>query len=256
MKYMEKISYLILAAGTGSRLMPHTSDKPKCMVEIDGKPLIERQLAILNEFPHNQKIIVGGYKGDMLKKYGALYFDNPDYENSNMVWSLKKAISVFEKGLIISYGDIVFSKAILRNLLDSDEEISVVVDLGWQEYWQERQENYLSDAESLIMLDDSIIDIGRKNVSLDNIQAQYIGLMKFQNKGLEVLKKYLSDENSLINGKHIRDAYMTDLLQQMIFDGYKLKPILTNGNWIEVDNETDLLLDENIARVRNIENQN
>ena len=97
MKYMEKISFLILAAGTGSRLMPHTSNKPKCMVEIDGKPLIERQLAILNEFPHDLKIIVGGYKGEMLKKYGTLYFDNPDYENSNMVWSLKKAISAFEK---------------------------------------------------------------------------------------------------------------------------------------------------------------
>ena len=253
---MEKNSFLILAAGTGSRLMPHTLDKPKCMVEIDGKPLIERQLAVLNQFTHEQKIIVVGYKGEILKNLGALYFDNPDYENSNMVWSLKKAISVFEKGLIISYGDIVFSKDILRNLLDSDEDISVVVDLGWQEYWQKRQENFLTDAESLLMTDDSIKDIGRKNVSLEDIQAQYIGLMKFQNKGVDVLKQYLNQENSLINGKHIRDAYMTDLLQQMIFDGYKLKPILINGDWIEVDNETDLLLEENITRVRSIEEQN
>ncbi len=253
---MKKNSFLILAAGTGSRLMPHTTDKPKCMVEIDGKPLLVRQLNILDKFPHEQKIIVGGYKGEMIKDYGTLYFDNPDYENSNMVWSLKKAISSFEKVLIVSYGDIVFSKDIFRTLLESDEDISVVVDLGWQDYWQERHENYLSDAESLKMTKGFITDIGRKNVSLEDIEAQYIGLMKFQNQGIDTLKQYLNQDNSLINGKHIRDAYMTDLLQQMISDGFKIKPVLINGNWIEVDNETDLLLNENITRARNIEEQN
>ncbi len=252
---MKKSSFLILAAGTGSRLMPHTSNKPKCMVEIDGRPLLLRQLSILDEFPHEQKIIVGGYKGEMIMDYGTLYFDNPDYKNSNMVWSLKKAMSSFENVLIVSYGDIVFSRDIFGTLLESDEDISVVVDLDWQDYWQARHENYLSDAESLKITEGFITDIGRKNVSLGDIEAQYIGLMKFQNKGIDILKQYLSNDNSLINGKHIRDAYMTDLFQQMISDGFKIKPVLINGNWIEIDNETDLQLNENIIRARNIEEQ-
>ena len=59
---------IILAAGEGKRLRPYTNNKPKCMVEIEGKSLIDRQINVLNKNGIDDIIIIGGYKSEMLKE--------------------------------------------------------------------------------------------------------------------------------------------------------------------------------------------
>ena len=72
---------MILAAGEGSRLYPYTKEKPKCMVEIDGVSLIDRQLEVLKSEGIDDIVIIGGYKSEMLKrgdiklKVNARYFE-------------------------------------------------------------------------------------------------------------------------------------------------------------------------------------
>ena len=66
-----KPKVILLVAGEGKRLHPYTLDRPKCMVEVDGISLIDRQLSILRAEGLNNIIMIGGYKSEMLNGKGA-----------------------------------------------------------------------------------------------------------------------------------------------------------------------------------------
>lgn len=116
-----------------------TDDKPKCMVEVNGKSIIERQLSVMYNCGIREEdiTIVAGYKGEalqrLLKNTGINIIINADYENTNMVCSLMCAREIMEGGddILISYGDIIYSEEVLRTILASEEEASVIVDDGW-----------------------------------------------------------------------------------------------------------------------------
>ena len=72
---------IILAAGLGTRLRPLTNDRPKCMVEVCGTPMVERQIQFLHEVGISDIILVSGYKAESLEylkdKYGVDIVINP-----------------------------------------------------------------------------------------------------------------------------------------------------------------------------------
>jgi L-glutamine-phosphate cytidylyltransferase len=254
----KKIKVILLVAGEGKRLRPHTLDRPKCMVEIDGVSLIDRQLAVLNSEGLDNIVMIGGYKSDMLKRKGITLKVNPRYYETNMVWTLFSAEEELEGEVIISYGDIVYSKKILQALLNSKDDIAATIDKNWENYWRARNEDPLDDAETLKLLKDGTIsEIGQKPKALSEIQGQYMGLMKFSSKGLrqmkEVFHKALRDE-SVLKGS-VENAYMTDILQALINSNQLISAVLVHDEWVEVDTASDLELKETIRRVKNIENQ-
>ena len=130
---------IILAAGEGKRLRPFTLERPKCMVEIGGKSLLERQLLILDHEEISDVIIIGGYKIEMLSGKANKVIENPRYQETNMVSTLFCAEEELKGDLIISYGDIVYSREILEKLINSDADISVVIDKDWESYWRKRK---------------------------------------------------------------------------------------------------------------------
>ena len=113
---------IILAAGQGTRLRPLTDDRPKCMVEVNGKSIIERQLAVMHNcgIKDEDITIVAGYRGDVLQqKFQDTKMDiiiNEDYETTNMVCSLMCASELMESqdDILISYGDIIYEETVLR----------------------------------------------------------------------------------------------------------------------------------------------
>ena len=104
---------------------------------------------------------------------------NPRYHETNMVWSLFCGKEL-EGDLIISYGDIVYSRDILSKLLKCDTEIATTIDMNWEQYWRQRNEDPLADAETLkLRKDGSIKEIGQIPSSTSEIEGQYMGLLKF-----------------------------------------------------------------------------
>lgn len=252
---------IILAAGQGTRLRPLTDDRPKCMVEINGKSIIERQLDIMRScgIREEEISIVTGYCGDVLqnrlKDTGIRFIRNEEFETTNMVCSLMCARRVMEEtdDILISYGDIVYEEGVLKKILDSREEASVVVDDGWFDYWAKRCENPLDDAETLMFDgEDYLTEIGQKTTELEKVQSQYIGLMRFREQGLKDLlalaeeAKARSEHGEALwrTDRVYRKMYMTDLLQGLIDTGKKLKALHINRGWYEVDDPGDLALAE------------
>ncbi|MDE5697347.1 MAG: phosphocholine cytidylyltransferase family protein [Lachnospiraceae bacterium] len=248
---------IILAAGQGTRLRPLTDDRPKCMVEVNGRSIIERQLDTMRACGINDEdiTIVCGYCSDVLKKKfedtGIHFIVNEQYETTNMVCSLMCAKSLMEteEDMIISYGDIIYSEAVFQKILEAEDDMSVIVDDGWYEYWSERCGNPLDDAETLMFDEaDYLTEIGQKTTELDRVQSQYIGLMRFRNRGLKAVlslsaeAKRRSDKGEPLwrTTRNYARMYMTDLLQGLIDEGNKLRAVHIQRGWFEIDDCDDL----------------
>lgn len=252
-----KIKAIILAAGEGTRLRPLTSNRPKCMVEIFGKSLLEHQIECFRKCGINDITVVTGYLGDTISIPNVNYIQNNEYQKTNMVYSLFCGKKILADTVIVSYGDIIFEKNILEKLLKIQSDLSVVIDINWNEYWMKRFDNPIDDAESLRLDDDGYIkNIGQKVTNIDEIEGQYIGLMKFQNNAISVLKNFYhiskkqseSGSNPLNSKVSFENSYMTDLLQGLINHNHKLKAIEINGGWLELDTLHDFEIYKNLYK--------
>ncbi|WP_276948621.1 phosphocholine cytidylyltransferase family protein [Acetatifactor muris] len=248
---------IILAAGQGTRLRPLTDNCPKCMVEVNGKSIIERQLETMYAcgIKEDDITVIAGYRNEVLqdrfRNTGIRFVVNNDFETTNMVYSLMCARSLMEseEDILISYGDIIYNADILGKILASVVDSSVVVDDGWYEYWSARCENPLDDAETLMFdKDDCLTEIGQKTNDLEKVQSQYIGLMRFKGEGLKAMldisaeAKHRSDAGEKLwrTDRNYNKMYMTDLLQGLIDEGNKLKAVHIYRGWFEIDDQDDL----------------
>jgi choline kinase len=247
---------IILAAGQGTRLQPLTDDRPKCLVELAGRPLLDWQLRAARAEGISDVVVIGGYRADQLASYDVRNVTNPNFASTNMVRTLFCARELFGDGFVMSYGDIAYSPAVLRSLLQAEGQIGVVVDKTWLPYWKRRFDDPLSDAESLAIDPQGFLsDIGQKADRIDEIVAQYIGLVKFDGLGVQRLAEaYAAAEADTAGGHHpfggtrsLDRLYMTDLLRGMIKRGDKLAAVETLGGWVEIDTPRDLAVAEDLV---------
>lgn len=248
---------IILAAGQGTRLRPLTDDRPKCLVEVNGRSILDRQLDTMHAcgIEDSDIMIIAGYRGDVLQRKFAgtdiTIIINEEFESTNMVCSLMCARDLMgtQEDVLISYGDIIYNETVLKKILASDEPASVIVDDGWYSYWSERCENPLDDAETLMFDEkDYLTEIGQKTTDLAKVQSQYIGLMRFKGNGLRAMLDLAKQaEERTAQGTALwrttrtyQKMYMTDLLQGLIEEGNKLKAVHIQRGWFEIDDRDDL----------------
>ena len=130
---------LILAAGRGSRMGSLGDDRPKCLVELDGRPLLDRQIAALRRGGAREIGIVRGYRPDMLTFPGLTYFDNERWAETNMVMSLTAAASWLRAGpVIVSYADIFYRHDLVRGLAGAPGALVISYDRQWRRLWTRR----------------------------------------------------------------------------------------------------------------------
>ena len=157
---------IILAAGRGSRLGERTKDRPKCMVEICGKTILERCISSLEEAGiHRDDIaIVTGYRKDLIRVSGVHYFHNKNWEQTNMFLSMMEAKEWLKaEPCLVCYSDVIFSAHAIKSLAASDAPLAVTYYTGFWELWQMRMEDPLSDLETFkIDSQNMLLEIGKK----------------------------------------------------------------------------------------------
>ena len=243
---MNSIQSIILAAGQGTRLKPYTNNIPKAMVKLSGVSLIERQLNTLKSIDLKNFNVVTGYKEECIQIPNVNKIYNPRYATTNMVASLYCAKNLFDgsSDIIISYGDIVFEKKVINALVNSESNISVIVDKGWKRLWQLRMDDILGDAETLKLdKEQNIVEIGKKPKDLTEIQGQYIGLIKISKNFAQkffFLYELLASCDQLFDGKDHANMYMTSYIQLLINTGIPIKAVFIENGWLEVDTKNDL----------------
>ncbi|MCM8594226.1 phosphocholine cytidylyltransferase family protein [Accumulibacter sp.] len=236
---------LILAAGQGSRLRPLTDDIPKCLVELGGKSLLERQATVLRRAGIRDIIVVSGYRADQIAARGFATRVNPRYATTNMVATLFCAADLLSGSddLLICYGDIVYEGRVLAALLAGEAPFTVMIDRQWLRYWRLRLEDPLTDAETLKLGPGGRLrELGKKPRDYSEIEGQYMGLIKVRADHVERLREVYGsmDRAAAYDGKDFDNMYMTSFIQYLIDHGWDVRIAETDNGWLEVDSVSDL----------------
>ena len=241
---MKKCKGLILAAGRGSRMGKSTERSHKCLTVLKGKTLLEWELSAIRKAGISDITIIRGYRAEMLQG-NFKTAENPRWAKTNMV-STFFCVPRFETDTIVSYSDIVYSDKHIEALLEQEGDIVITADKKWINLWSARFENPLEDAETFKTEGNILKEIGTKNDKMMNIQAQYMGLLKFSPKGWDIAHNIF---NSFDNEKQDK-LDMTSFLS-IIIDKLDIKVVFVEGKWCEVDCYNDVEIYERILRGNN-----
>lgn len=249
---------IIIAAGPSSRLRPLTDNMPKCMLKINGKPIIQNTIELFINNGINDISIIRGWQKEKIDFPNITYFENKDFWNNNILHSLMHARAKLEEAIktneevVISYSDIWYDGKIVKKLLEDKHDISSIVDADWRDYYDGRTDHPISEAENVIIDNNKrILKIG-KHIFTDNVpkdkQGEFIGLWKFTPNGIKIflshfdsIDKSLKKTEPFQNAKEWQKAYITDIFQGMIDKGEKIYAVLIRKNWKEFDTVQDFL---------------
>lgn len=232
---------IILCAGLGSRL---NSKEPKGFITINGKTLLERCVQNFSNCKIKKKNIIfaTGFKQSLIKKKFGKNFNyifNKDYSSTNMVYTLFNALKrISNTDVIITYSDIIYDKKNISKLLKNKNHISTLIDFNWKKMWKTKNKLF-SDAESLKIKNNTIIELGKPTKEIKKIDGRYVGVIKISKKCLEEIKK-LYFFNLKKNQKKFRKIDFTNFLNFLIKKNYKVCPVSLIGKWNEYDDFVDL----------------
>ena len=241
-----KTKALIVAAGLGSRLKHHTENFPKCMLDFGGKTLLQRQLQAYKDSGVEDITVIRGYKKDKINYKNLNYITNPDYKNNNILNSIFYGEKIINGNLIIAYSDILFESNVVKRLLASDHDISVVVDIDWRGYYVGRKDHPISEAENVIFdSNNQVVKIGKLSAQKEEVHGEFIGMMKLNNRGAEIFKENFHRVKKIYwnkpfqRAKIFQKAYLTDMIQELADIGVKVHCVIIERGWKEIDTVED-----------------
>jgi len=241
---------IILAAGRGSRLKGLTDDTPKCLMPINGRTLLERQLDAYRLHGVEDIVVVRGYLAHKITPEGVRTVDNPDWETTGLLPSLFAAEDAMHDGFLFSYGDTTFDPAHVGLLLDAlraGHPMAGIVDTRWEDVYAGRDWHPPTEAEN-VRTDETlrILELG-KNVPGEGSLGEFTGLGGLNAHAAARLRaahrhlaETLTPDMRWGQKGTLRMAYVADILQHLIRDGIHMQAVPVEGGVREVDTPEDL----------------
>ena len=237
---------IIIAAGQGRRLRPHTNNLAKTMVKIGGRSLLHRQVHALRKAGVEDIVVIRGYKSRTVDAPGVRYVHNPQYANNNILESLFCAGDELVGDTIISYGDIIYRPEVAQALTRSYLPGTVVVDRQWADAYEGRTDHPVAQAELCEVSDYGLVTrVGKAVAPGPKVFGEFIGLCRFSAPMMarlyaryEVIRAKGLD-TPYFDAPSLRMAYLTDLFNDAIDGGESIGVLATDGGWREIDTVQD-----------------
>lgn len=235
---------ILLAASRGSKLGDLTNDRPKCMLEVRGEPLLSR---LTQQFRHagvRDINVVAGYKHEAVDLPDINKIVNADFADTGEVASLACAIDELQGECVLSYGDILFRRYILDLLLEVDGDIVVVVeaigiDRGHHADTQTADFAKCSVPFTDDYLEDQAIELEKISADLgaDAADGVWIGLVKLNARGSAMMRDEIAEMSK--DGSHAT-ASLPDVVNRLIAKGARPRVVYIAGHWLDVNDVVDL----------------
>jgi L-glutamine-phosphate cytidylyltransferase len=170
---------IILSAGKGSRLLPLTANRPKCLIDLNGKSLLEWQLDALQDSGIEEIVVVTGFRDHMVdavvaQRDGVRTLFNPFYHVADNLGSVWLARGEFDRDTLLLNGDTLVTPALLARLLAGpDAPIIVTVD---------EKDDYDADDMKVLREGTRLLRIG-KALEAGDYNVESIGLLAFRGEG-------------------------------------------------------------------------
>ena len=246
---------VVLAASRGKGLEAVTVDRPKVMLPIAGKPLLRWLVDAFKKESVNDITVVGGYRADAIDTAGVRLVVNDRFAQTGELASLACAIDAVESDTVISYGDLLFRSYVLRDLVESEADLAVVVDSSPTgesnrtvrdfAYCSRRDDRGLFGTPVLLNGVFSAANVataaagapdGQSSVSIGAAHGRWIGMLKVSRAGLARLKEVLRE---LRQRPDFDSLDVPQLLNALIAQGAAIEVQYVHGHWCGVNDLED-----------------
>ncbi len=232
---------ILLAAGRGPEFGPLTEDRPKSMIEVQGRSLLGRQVEVLRSTGLRDLTIVRGFKKDTIAFDQVRMVDNEDHKSTNAGWSLHLALQDTAGPTLVAYGDILYRKFVLAALLEEEGDLAVVVDRTSIDRERKPHGDYVllsdSDGGDASILGEDTLTLTGIAGDTGECHGEMIGLLKMSPDGTRVLKDAMT---ALDAEGGLRRANLSDLMRRVLADGHEVRVVPISGHWVDVNRVTDL----------------
>ncbi|GMV39674.1 MAG: hypothetical protein AMXMBFR64_13900 [Myxococcales bacterium] len=251
----EQVTAIILAAGYEKQLGALIEDRPKSMLDVRGKTIIQRQVEALNAANIKNIAVVRGYKKEMIDLPNIRTYDNEDFAEGGELGSLFSAAPELKGRVLVLYGDILFDRSIVEKLLKSPDDVTIVADRAWRDTRVGRQggrpdlvaEKQAPPAGIRYLAEDATTEVEAIGASLDPEAAtgEFIGMMMLTDaacRKVEQVYREVMDKapaGRFHEAESLRRASLTDLLQELIHRGETVGAVGIYKGWMEVDTFED-----------------
>lgn len=229
---------IILAAGRSSRMFPNETNMHKAFLKINGICLIDNIINIFQNIRMDKIVIITGYNSHLFKDYSCFKLHNKNWRDTNIVGSLLQGLKYLtEYDAIITYSDIYYTSDLIVSLCDKKiSNILIPYNTNWKTIWKTRFQNPLNDIESFkVNKYYQLLEIGQKVDNYDEIQGQYMGLLRTETIFWQDLIRIYSNLNIFKNYD------ITNFLNDLIKKGIVINTFPYSGKWFEFDNTEDLV---------------
>jgi len=230
--------FVVLAAGVGSRLRPLTDDRPKCMVEVNGRSIIDRLLIQAEKTGRFQEaVVVTGYLPEQMEQFVNLWegkhqlpvriVHNAQYETTNNGYSLWCARQWLTDGFVLCDGDVVVDDIVIERIANTDQS-ALAIDAA-SRLDEEAMKFQLDASRRIVAL--------AKTISVANGEGESIGLCHIRGEDATSVVEQL---DKLVREGELQEYYER-AFQELIREQGDLYVVdVGDCRWVEIDNHADL----------------
>ena len=219
---------IILAAGKGSRLNGTIGDKPKCLLRVGGKTLVERQIEALKAVGITDIVVVVGCQAEAVRRScGAriTYVENSRFAQTNSLYSLWLARPLLYDGFVVMNCDVLFHPQMLSDLVTSHHEDALLI------AYQDDDSEPFGDEEMKITVRRGRVTEIAKTLSPDEADGENVGVVKFGRDGARLLTSLLD--------QRVASGGLRDWAPKAFGDFARVRPLHAVGTrgypWTEID---------------------
>jgi len=218
---------IILAAGKGTRLNG-VDLKPKCLFEVAGRTLLDRQVSALRELQLNGIVIVAGFEAERIRRRCSpdiSFVMNSRFEETSSLYSLWMAREHLVDGFVVLNCDVLFHPQLLTNLVSSPFGDALLVD------FVDKNANHLGDEEMKVKVANGLVVDIRKDLDPADADGENVGMVKFSSEGA----KRLVNEMDLLISRGFEREWAPRAFREFALE-FPLHAISTEDlPWIEID---------------------
>jgi choline kinase len=227
---------VILAAGQGTRIRAVHGERPKCLIEVDDKTILDHQIEGLSAAGVNEIAIVVGYEKQQIidhvqRRFRGVgpkieFIENPAFALTNNIYSLWTARNwISGQSFVCLNADVILDPQILSSALRTDAHISMIVDRQWRD-----------ETMKVVIADDRVVQMSKK-ISKQDFSGTYIGITVFDKR---VNGRFFSKMQSVIGAGRVNEFFNV-AVQELVDEGLRVGFTTTAGApWAEIDDPFDL----------------
>ncbi|MGZ5006855.1 MAG: phosphoenolpyruvate mutase [Methylobacter sp.] len=229
---------IILAASRGEALGDLTEDRPKAMLPINGKPIIDAYVDELRALHIGDISVVRGYKKESLSSAAYRCYDNDRYQDTGELFSLYQAREQLQGNVIVSYGDCLFRSHILRDLLESPAPATVIVDAEPGGNSRNKDMAHCNRPYSNDFFNHNIEleRIERENPSA-SANGEWTGLLMLGEQSSPIARQLLEE---MAGQDGFEKLGVPDLINRLTAH-HPIRVIYTKGGWININDMNDFI---------------